>query len=140
MRALLVDDDHELARLLTDYMRPHGVEVDHVEEGARALERLAAPAEPYDIVLLDVMLPGIDGFEVCRRIRATLPVPIVMLTARGDDTDRQQAGGALAQRLLQRRLIDEPSTGGVDKHRGGLHELESTRVDHPLCRVVEAHM
>ena len=123
MRALLVDDDHELARLLTDYMRPHGVEVDHVEEGARALERLAAPAEPYDIVLslefllrqqgyevsvartgeealtelqrhpialviLDIGLPGIDGFEVCRRLRARTAVPILILSARDDEVDR----------------------------------------------------
>ena len=88
MRALLVDDDHELARLLREYLAPHGVSVDHIEEGSRALERIAGAAEPYDIVLLDVMLPGIDGFEVCRRIRARHPVPIVMLTARGEDTDR----------------------------------------------------
>jgi two-component system response regulator CpxR len=88
MRALLVDDDHELARLLTDYMRPHGVSVDHVVEGTGALARIAATATPYDIVLLDVMLPGIDGFEVCRRIRSKHDVPIVMLTARGEDTDR----------------------------------------------------
>lgn len=87
MRALLVDDDHELARLLRDYLGPHGVTVDHVEDGQRALERLRT-ADPYDIVLLDVMLPGIDGFEVCRRIRASRAVPIVMLTARGDDADR----------------------------------------------------
>ncbi|HEY6461802.1 MAG TPA: response regulator, partial [Polyangiaceae bacterium] len=70
MRALLVDDDRELARLLTDYLGPHGVTLDHVEDGTRGLERLAGTVEPYDIVLLDVMLPGIDGFEVCRRIRA----------------------------------------------------------------------
>jgi DNA-binding response OmpR family regulator len=88
MRALLVDDDHELARLLRDYLGPYGVSVDHVEEGAGAIERIAAASEPYDIVLLDVMLPGVDGFEVCRRIRASHDVPIVMLTARGDDTDR----------------------------------------------------
>jgi DNA-binding response OmpR family regulator len=88
VRALLVDDDHELARLLRDYLGPHGVSVDHVEDGLRALERLAAAADPYDIVLLDVMLPGIDGFEVCRRIRGSRDVPIVMLTARGDDADR----------------------------------------------------
>jgi DNA-binding response OmpR family regulator len=88
VRALLVDDDHELARLLRDYLGPHGVSVDHVEDGPRALERLAAAADPYDIVLLDVMLPGIDGFEVCRRIRGSRDVPIVMLTARGDDADR----------------------------------------------------
>ena len=88
MRALLVDDDHELARLLRDYLGPHGVSVDHVEDGLRALDRLDAAADPYDIVLLDVMLPGIDGFEVCRRIREVRDVPIVMLTARGDDADR----------------------------------------------------
>jgi DNA-binding response OmpR family regulator len=88
VRALLVDDDHELARLLRDYLGPHGVTVDHVEEGLAAIERIATTTDPYDIVLLDVMLPGIDGFEVCRRIRARHAVPIVMLTARGDDADR----------------------------------------------------
>ncbi len=88
MRALLIDDDRELARLLTDYLGPHGVSLDHVEDGARGVERLASAVDPPDIVLLDVMLPGADGFEVCRRIRARFTVPIVMLTARGEDTDR----------------------------------------------------
>lgn len=88
MRALLVDDDQELARLLTDYLAGHGVSVDHVVDGALAIERLAAAVDAYDIVLLDVMLPGIDGFEVCRRLRGRFEVPIVMLTARGEDTDR----------------------------------------------------
>jgi DNA-binding response OmpR family regulator len=90
MRALLVDDDLELARLLTDYLGPHGVTLDHVEDGNLGLERLGrvGAGPPYDIVLLDVMLPGMDGFEVCRRVRARFEVPIVMLTARGEDTDR----------------------------------------------------
>jgi DNA-binding response OmpR family regulator len=88
MRALLVDDDRELARLLTDYLASHGVALDHVDDGTAGIERLGAGGDPYDIVLLDVMLPGIDGFEVCRRIRARHDVPIVMLTARGEDTDR----------------------------------------------------
>ncbi len=88
MRALLVDDDRELARLLTDYLGPHGVELEHVEDGNRALERLAAASPAHDIVLLDVMLPGADGFEVCRRVRSRFAVPIIMLTARGEDTDR----------------------------------------------------
>jgi DNA-binding response OmpR family regulator len=86
MRALLVDDDRELARLLADYLGSHGVELVHVEDGAAALDQLER--EVFDLVLLDVMLPSIDGFEVCRRIRARHPVPIVMLTARGDDNDR----------------------------------------------------
>jgi two-component system, OmpR family, phosphate regulon response regulator OmpR len=88
MRALLVDDDHELARLLRDYLGSHGVSVDHVADGHAALERLAGASELPDIVLLDVMLPGIDGLEVCRRVRDRHDVPIVMLTARGEGVDR----------------------------------------------------
>ena len=86
IRALLVDDDRDLARLLTDYLGPHEVTITHVEDGARGL--LALVSQSFDVVLLDVMLPGIDGFEVCRRIRASHDIPIVMLTARGDDADR----------------------------------------------------
>jgi DNA-binding response OmpR family regulator len=87
MRALLVDDDRELARLLGEYLGSHGVELVAVEDGPAGIARLQA-GEEFDIVLLDVMLPGIDGFEVCRRIRTSSPVPIVMLTARGQDDDR----------------------------------------------------
>jgi len=86
IRALLVDDDPDLARLLIDYLGSHEVEVSHVLDGPRGLAALQAAS--FDVVLLDVMLPGIDGFEVCRRIRASHDVPVVMLTARGDDTDR----------------------------------------------------
>ena len=86
MRALLVDDDADLARLLRDYLLPHGVSLDHEPTGPGALSRLAA--DTYDVVLLDVMLPGLDGFEVCRRIRSAHSVAVVMLTARGEDVDR----------------------------------------------------
>src|SRR6476646_9405098 len=86
IRALLVDDDPDLARLLTDYLGSHEVEVTHVLDGPRGLAALGTGT--FDVVLLDVMLPGIDGFEVCRRIRAAHDVPVVMLTARGDDADR----------------------------------------------------
>ena len=86
IRALLVDDDPDLARLLIDYLASHEVSITHVLDGTKGLAALEH--DPFDVVLLDVMLPGIDGFEVCRRIRAKHEVPIVMLTARGDDTDR----------------------------------------------------
>jgi DNA-binding response OmpR family regulator len=87
VRALLVDDDSELARLLTSFLGSHGVTLEHAVDGATGLDLLASQPLP-DIVLLDVMLPGIDGFEVCRRIRARHDVPVVMLTARGEDADR----------------------------------------------------
>jgi DNA-binding response OmpR family regulator len=87
VKALLVDDDRDLARLLDEYLQPHEVTLVHVEDGPSGLEALAK-GTAFDVVLLDVMLPGMDGFEVCRRIRASYDVPIVMLTARGDDADR----------------------------------------------------
>ena len=86
MRALLIDDDRDLAQLLTEYFTPHGVTLDHAIEGRAGIVKLRGGS--YDVVLLDVMLPGADGFEVCREIRASFEVPIIMLTARGDDTDR----------------------------------------------------
>ena len=88
IRALLVDDDRELARLLEEYFAPHGVSLVHVENGADGINAIAR-GEPFDVVLLDVMLPGgLDGFKVCQKLRATSAIPILMLTARGDDADR----------------------------------------------------
>ena len=86
IKALLVDDDRDLANLLLEYLGSHDVSLFHVVDGQAGLDLLSR--DTFDVVLLDVMLPGIDGFEVCRRIRAEHDVPIVMLTARGDDADR----------------------------------------------------
>ena len=86
MRVLLVDDDIALADLLREYFAPHGASLEHVTSGVPALDKIGADA--FDVVLLDVMLPGDDGFEVCRKIRSKSKVPILMLTARGDDQDR----------------------------------------------------
>lgn len=87
IRALLVDDDVALARLLDEYLGGHAVTLVHFGDGESALAALDR-GDVFDVVLLDVMLPGIDGFEVCTRIRARHEVPVVMLTARGDDADR----------------------------------------------------
>jgi DNA-binding response OmpR family regulator len=85
-RVLLIDDDARLAEMLGGYLRTNGYQVEHCGDGESGLE--AQRRAGYDAVILDVMLPGIDGLEVCRRIRAFSQVPIVMLTARGDDMDR----------------------------------------------------
>ena len=85
-RVLLIDDDEALGGLLTEYLAQFGFAVKAVtqpEDGLRALG-----ADPPDIVVLDVMLPGMDGFAVCRAVRQTSRVPIVMLTARGGVMDR----------------------------------------------------
>jgi len=83
---LLVDDDTELASLLSEFLTREGFAVSSEHEGFRGLDRARKP--DIDLVVLDVMLPGIDGFEILRRLRAESKVPVVMLTARGDDVDR----------------------------------------------------
>jgi DNA-binding response OmpR family regulator len=83
---LIIDDDERLVALLREYLGPHGFETRAAHDGPAGLEAVAG--RPPDLVVLDVMLPGLDGFEVCRRIRATSAVPIIMLTARGEETDR----------------------------------------------------
>ncbi|GAA3465284.1 response regulator transcription factor [Saccharothrix longispora] len=86
-RLLLVEDDAVLAEALSRALRALGHEVAVAATGERALEALADRPTSADVVLLDVMLPGVDGFEVCRRIRAHDAVPVILLTARGDAVD-----------------------------------------------------
>lgn len=85
-RVLVIDDDRKLCGLLSQYLESVGFAV-HTAQGADTGLPLLRSAQP-DIVVLDVMLPGADGFEVCRTIRRTSSVPIIMLTARGEVTDR----------------------------------------------------
>ena len=85
-KVLLIDDDERLNALVTTYLGRFGFAVrafTHPQQGLRALK-----SEPPDIVVLDVMLPDMDGFAVCRRIRESSRVPIIMLTARGEVADR----------------------------------------------------
>ncbi|CAM5610419.1 Protein-glutamate methylesterase/protein-glutamine glutaminase [Streptomyces cyaneofuscatus] len=85
-RVLVVDDDLTVAEVVVGYLHRAGFAVERAGDGPAALERFAA-ARP-DLVVLDLMLPAMDGFEVCRRMRAHGPVPVIMLTARGDEEDR----------------------------------------------------
>jgi two-component system OmpR family response regulator len=85
-RLLIIDDDLRLHELLASYLRQHAFEVARALDGASGLSLL--DAEAFDVVLLDVMMPGIDGLEVCRRIRKKFEIPVIMLTAKGDETDR----------------------------------------------------
>ena len=85
-RILLIDDDEDLAPPLATYLRRFDLELDSATRPSEGLAKLAA--QTYDAVILDVMLPEMDGFEVCRRIRHDSEIPVLMLTARGDLTDR----------------------------------------------------
>lgn len=87
-RLLMIDDDRKLCRLVSTYLDPLGFDVISVHTGPEGIERATAPSETWHAVILDVMLPGLDGFEVLKKIRARSLVPVLMLTARGDETDR----------------------------------------------------
>ena len=85
-RVLVIDDDRKFCRLIRDYLEPMGYEVSAVHTGPDGVA--AATGQPWQAVILDLMLPGMDGFEVLKQIRRHSDVPVLMLTARGEEADR----------------------------------------------------
>jgi two-component system, OmpR family, response regulator CpxR len=86
MRLLIIDDDVELCSLMQEFLQREGFTVDCAHEGHSGLEK--AQKAGNDLIVLDVMLPGLDGFEILKRLRVSSRVPVLMLTARGEDVDR----------------------------------------------------
>lgn len=85
-KVLIIDDDVELCGLVSEYLQGEGFQVEASYDGERGLER--ALSGNHILIILDVMLPGLNGFEVLRRIRSTSRIPVLLLTARGEDVDR----------------------------------------------------
>ena len=85
-RVLIIEDDPNVAEVVGRYLEREGYVVESIADGAEGLRR--ALADPPDLVVLDLMLPSLGGLEVCRQLRASAPVPVIMLTARGEETDR----------------------------------------------------
>jgi len=85
-KILIIDDDTALCELVAEYLQPLGFVIDAAHRGDTGVER--ALAAEHDLILLDVMLPGQNGFDVLRQIRESSKIPVLMLTARGDDVDR----------------------------------------------------
>jgi DNA-binding response OmpR family regulator len=86
LRLLVIDDDRQLCKLIKDYLKPLGYDVSAAHNGAEGLEM--ALQEGWSAIILDVMLPGLNGFEVLKRLREKSSVPVLMLTARGEEADR----------------------------------------------------
>ncbi len=108
LRVVYIEDDVRLARLTSRYLGAHGVVVSHAAGGREGIARVLA--ERPDVVLLDLMLPGIDGVEVCRELRRSVHTPIIMVTARGEEADRVLGleGGAddyIAKPFSSRELL-----------------------------------
>lgn len=139
-RVLVVDDEPALRDALSYALRQEGFEVEVREDGVSGLD--AALEDSFDLVILDLMLPGLPGTEVCRRLRAESPIPIVMLTARGAELDRVmglEVGAddyvtkpfsmaeliGRVRAILRRRELDRAGVGDI-RRVGGL-ELDSLR-------------
>ena len=141
LRILLIDDDRELCELLSDYLRPEGVQLETVFNPEPGIER--ALSGEHDFVVLDVMLPGVSGFEVLRRIRTKSRIPVLMLTARGDDVDRivgleMGADDYLPKPFNPRELVARiraigrrisPMTGETEKVLPGRFEIGDIELD-----------
>src|SRR5260370_4660700 len=85
-RILVIDDDVELCHLVAEYLQAEGFTIEYVHDGEGGLKK--AKSGDYLLAVLDVMLPGMNGFDVLRQIRATSRLPVLLLTARGEDVDR----------------------------------------------------
>ncbi|TXD97867.1 response regulator transcription factor [Psychrobacter frigidicola] len=85
---LLGDDDEELTQLLQEYLHNHGIRCDCVHDGEAVMQRLKEHASAYDLLVLDIMMPKMDGLSVLRQLPAISDIPVIMLTAKGDEIDR----------------------------------------------------
>jgi DNA-binding response OmpR family regulator len=126
---LVIDDDLELCELLGDFLGQEGFSVSFCHDGASGLARLEA--ERPSLVILDVMLPGADGFEVLRRLRRVSTVPVLMLTARGDDVDRivgleNGADDYLGKPFNPRELVAR--VRAIQRRAGGERALSTSEV------------
>jgi DNA-binding response OmpR family regulator len=130
-RVLLVEDDRELASMVADFLTPHGFIVTAEERGDRAVERISS--EAHDAIILDINLPGLDGFSVCRKVRSSFKGPILILTARGDEVDEVVglevgADDYLAKPVRPRILLA--------RLRAQLRKMTTSNIEHSGNRIV----
>jgi two-component system, OmpR family, response regulator len=139
-RVLIVDDDGQIRQLLAGFLKENGLDVALARDGVEM--RTALSGQAIDLVVLDLMLPGIGGLDLCRELRRTSSVPVIMLTAKGDETDRivgleVGADDYLAKPFNPRELLarikavlrrSRADAGAIPANRGG-YAFEGWRVD-----------
>lgn len=146
-RLLMIEDDNDLSSMIAEYLGNNGMQVTTSPDATKGLNTLSQ--DQFDAVILDIMLPDLDGFEVCRRIRAVSPIPILMLTARGDELDRI-VGLELGaddylpkpfnpRELLARlRAILRRTSGALNQHDETTLHFGQLEID-PSARLVRLH-
>lgn len=113
-RILIVEDDVDIAAIERDYLELGGYSVTIAPDGTVGLDK--ALSEPFDLLLLDVMLPGVDGFTICKTVRAEKDIPILMVTARGEDVDKIRGLGFGADDYIEKPFSPSVLVARVKAH------------------------
>ena len=113
-RILIIEDEVSIAELEKDYLELSGFEVELEEDGAKGLER--ALTEDFDLLILDLMLPGMDGFEICKRFREVKNTPIIMISAKKDDIDKIRGLGLGADDYMTKPFSPSEMVARVKAH------------------------
>ena len=113
-RILIIEDETSIAELERDYLELSGFEVDTEPDGEKGLERVLK--EAFDLLILDLMLPGLDGFEVCRRVRQEKNIPIIMVSARKEDIDKIRGLGLGADDYMTKPFSPSELVARVKAH------------------------
>jgi len=114
MKILVIEDDTEIAALVLDYLSIHGYETGHTESGTKGLDM--AMSGEYDLLILDIMLPGMSGFEVLRELRKKSEMPVIILSARSDEIDKIRGLGLGADDYIQKPFSPRELVARVGAH------------------------
>ncbi|TCP29968.1 DNA-binding response OmpR family regulator [Scopulibacillus darangshiensis] len=132
-RILIVEDEQSIAELEHDYLEINGFHVDIANDGNSALQKVMA--EAFDLILLDLMLPGISGFELCKHIRKEQDIPILMVTAKGEDIDKIRGLGLGADDYIVKPFSPNELVARVKAHlsrydrlKGGGRRMDDIRI------------
>ena len=121
---LIVEDDADIAAIERDYLELGGFAVTIMPDGTTGLD--AALHHPFDLILLDVMLPGVDGFTICKKVRAVKDIPILMVTARGEDVDKIRGFGFGADDYIEKPFSPSVLVARVKAHLAQYARLKPT--------------
>ncbi|GHU26158.1 DNA-binding response regulator [Spirochaetia bacterium] len=123
-RILIIEDDDTIAELERDFLEINGFETARESDGLKGMER--ALKDTFDLILLDLMLPGIDGFGICRSIRDKINVPILMVTARGEETDKVRGLGLGADDYITKNFTPAELVARIKSHIARFKRITET--------------
>lgn len=126
-RILIVEDEEEIAMLERDYLEVNGFMTKIVSDGKEALERVVK--ENYDLMILDIMLPGMNGYDICRKVRDKIDIPILMVTAKTESIDKIRGLGLGADDYIAKPFDPAELVARVKSHLGRFQRLTQTKVN-----------